>query len=842
MLTISLAEIGIEALPLVGGKAAQLGVMLRGGLPVPPGFCVTTTAFHRGLDSALESEIISAYEALGSGPVAVRSSATAEDLPEASFAGQQDTFLNVSGAEDVLEAVRACWKSLFTERAVAYRRDQSIPEKNLAMAVMIQQMVAAEAAGVLFTLNPVTGATDELVVEAARGLGDQVVSARVTPDRYRLRRRAPHEVIEMEGQATASLLSANRLSELAHLGLAAERLLGRAADIEWALAGDRIYLLQARAVTAAGPRLPVVHFGSRWNAKHCRGRLTIWSNLNVRETMPYPHMPFSWSFWNYLVFPSFARFVGFHQPDEDSEEAPSFADLVDGRVYFNINVMAGLLPMPVALQIRLWRVLDAEAAGIFAELFQTGGLRPARGRGSLRRMLRYLCYMRGIVRKSSPDYAWRELRSCQEEVASFGKIDLQILNDEQILALARYFATQNIPRSIEVLGAALFAAPVIPILSEILPRWGHAEALPRLLSGLGGNPTMETALALWDLAESAGSEVRAVFANHPITRIPELLGESEAGREFLARLGDFLKAHGHRAVREYDFSCPRWRDDPTFVYEILWNYLSHPAGQPTPREHYERQVREHEEAKAYVNSSLARRPLRRRLFRWLIRILEERVPLREAPKFYTLMGMAHVRDLYLKVGSRMVARGLLEKPEDFFFLSIPEIERIAEGKLGAAWVREQIPLRRREFAQHLRANPPLVVRSDGKPAVKPTVGGDVLQGTPVSWGTARGPARILLDPGDGALLHKGEILVAPFTDPGWTPLFLTAGTLVMEIGGIMSHGAVVAREYGIPAVVGVKGATRLVRDGEMIEVNGATGEVRRLPLPHGNSTQIPGNC
>lgn len=830
VLTIPLANVDADALPLVGGKGAQLGAMLSGGLPVPDGFCVTTTAFRQGMDATLEAEIAAAYEALGGGRVAVRSSATAEDLPEASFAGQQDTFLNVSGAAAVVEAVRACWQSLFTERAVAYRRDRGIPEASVAMAVVVECMVEAEAAGVLFTLNPVTGAIDEMVIEAARGLGDQVVSARVTPDRYRLRRRAPHEMIAAEGHATTSLLTPERLTELARLGLAAERLLGRAADIEWALAGGRIYLLQARAVTAAGPRLPEVRFGSRWNAEHCRGRLTIWANHNVRETMPYPHTPFSWSFWNYLVFPNMAAALGLIDPDEIPDEAPSIVDLVDGRVYWNANVMAGLFPRPVLIGTTRW--LDAEVAGIATALFRSGELKPLRPPRRLRGIVRFLWRMPGqMLRKTKPAYAWQQLHACQEEVASFSKIDLRILNEEQILALARYFATENIPRLADALAAGMLLTPGLLLLSELLPRWGFADAVPPLMSGIRGNPTMETALALWDLAESARPEVRAVFSCEPIARVPPVLGESDAGREFLARMGEFLKAHGHRAVREFDFSCPRWRDDPTFLYETVRNYLSHPADQPTPRQNYERQVREHEEAKASVDRALARHALRRWVFRRLIRVLEERQPLREAPKFYSLMGMAHIRDLYLEVGRRMMTRGVLEKQEDFFFLSIPEIERISSGQLDVGWVREQIPVRRLEFARHMRANPPLVVRSDGKPVMKPATSGEVLRGTPASWGTARGPARILLDPGDGALLHKGEILVASFTDPGWTPLFLTAGALVMEIGGIMSHGAVVAREYGLPAVVGVKDATRLVRDGEMIEVNGATGEVRRLATP-----------
>jgi phosphoenolpyruvate synthase/pyruvate phosphate dikinase len=846
-LTIPLTEADMEALPLVGGKGAQLGVMLRGGLPVPEGFCVTTVAFRGGMTSTLEAEIAAAYEALGSGPVAVRSSATAEDLPEASFAGQQESFLNVRGRDAVVKAVRDCWQSLFTERAVAYRKDRGISDSDVAMAVVVQRMVAAEAAGVLFTLNPVTGALDELVIEAACGLGDQVVSARVTPDRYRLRRRVPHELIEAEGHETAGLLMAERLAQLGDLGLAAERLLGRAADIEWAFGWEAIggaipseplspsfYLLQARAVTAAGPRLPEIRFGSRWNAEHCRGRLIYWGHHNLRENMPYPQTPFSRSFWNYLLQPHLGAAMGLLTPEDarNPDEAPCLMDLVDGRFYFNMNIMEGILPSrPRFLAVRMAQLVDAEAAEVFEEMFRTGWLKPIRRPRSLRRMWHALhrapSGIGAASRRSAPERAWRAFRDCQEEVANFSRIDLRILNDEQVLAMARYFAAENIPRSVSALAVSFPALPALLYLSWALPRWGLTEALPQLRSGLQSNPTMETALAMWDLAEKAAPEVRAAILHEPISSLPEVLAQSPAGRDFLGHLEEFLKVHGHRAVREFDLSCPRWREDPTFVYETVRNYLGHPAGQPTPREHYARQVREHQEAKASVERALARRPLRRRIFRWLMRVVEDRLPLREANKFYGLMGVAHVRALYLEVGRRMVARGLLEKPDDFFFLSIPELERIAAGELDAAWIREQVPKRRLEFARHMRTNPPLIVRSDGKPVVKPSVAGPMLRGTPVSWGTAKGPARILLDPGDGALLEKGEVLVAPFTDPGWTPLFLTAGALVMETGGIMSHGAVVAREYGIPAVVGVRDATRVLRDGEIVEVDGATGEVRR---------------
>jgi phosphohistidine swiveling domain-containing protein len=834
-LIVSLAEIGASDLSLAGGKGSQLGVMLAAGLPVPDGFCVTTEAFRQGMDDSVRHAIVAAYERMGRGAVAVRSSATAEDLPEASFAGQQDTFLNVVGEAAVVAAVEACWRSLFTDRAVAYRRDRGIPDDAVAMAVVVQRMVNADAAGVLFTINPVTGAIDELIIEAARGLGDKVVSAQVTPDRYRLRRRAPHRIIQQEGEDTSGLLTPAVLGELARLGLAAERLLGHAADIEWAVAAGHAYLLQARAVTAAGPRRPVVRFGSRWNAEHCQGRLIFWSNYNIRDTMPYPHTPFSWSFWNYLVLPSSLAALGIQAPEdrEKPDDVPCVVDLVDGRMYWNINVLAGMTgSRPHWLVVRMAALLDAEYGLIVKEILSPGEFVPVARPFSLRRAWHSLRHAPAgvgtLLGKITAEQAWHQLESAKEEVASYSDIDLRLLSEEQLIATARYLAAENLPRSGIALVSAGPALPASVLLSWMLRRCGQGELFPRLMSAVGGNPTLETALAMWDLAEQAGGEVRAVFARAETTQVPEALKAFESGRTFLAAVDAFLQTHGHRAVREFDFSCPRWREDPTFVYEMLRNYLAHPADRPTPRQHYQRQVEQHEEAKRALERATRYHPIRRWLCRKLVRVIEKRMPLREAFKFYMLIGLAYVRDLLMEVGRRQVERGVLDKPDDFLFLSIPEAEKISMGQLDQAWVREQIALRRREFAANMRSDPPLVVRSDGKPVMKPAAAGEVLRGAGASPGIVRGPARVLFDPADGASLHPGEILVAKFTDPGWTPLFLTAGGLVMEVGGIASHGAIVAREYGLPAAVGVKNATRILRDGEIIEVNGGTGEVRRL--------------
>ncbi len=828
-LVVSLTEVGQESLPLVGGKGAQLGAMLRAALPVPDGFCVTTEAYQTGMSEELRTAIVRAYRAMGSPPVAVRSSATAEDLPDASFAGQQDTYLNVCGDEAVIAAVRDCWKSMFTERAVAYRRDRKIPDASVAMAVVVQRMVAADAAGVLFTVHPVSGAIDELVIEAALGLGDKVVSAQVTPDRYRLKRRPPHPMIEREGEQTAALLSP-MLGEIAELGLSCERLLGRAADVEWTVAGGRVFLLQARTVTAAGSRAPVVRFGSRFNAEFAKNHLMFWGNYNMRDTMPFPHTPFSWSFWNYLVMPCFLKGAGFIEHANECEALPAIGDLVDGRAYFNMNFWSALFPPTrfPRLSMHFARMLDAELPEVLEPINASGELAPMKLPFSSWQGVRAIFR---VWSKSDPKQAWQDLEFCRREVDEFSRTDMRLLNEEQVIALVQHFATENLPRTLFPLLASFPSLPASALLTWCLQRWGLERLLPQLISGLGRNPTVETALAIWDLAQKADGEVRRVFASEEVSRIPEVLAKTESGRKFLGHMAEFLKEHGHRAVREFDFSCPRWRDDPTFVYESVRNYLSHPPEQATPRQHYEHQQKEHAAAKEELSRALEWHPLRRLLTRKLVRVIEERLPLREAFKFYTLYGAAHARDLLLEVARRLVGRGLLDKPDDYFFLSIPEIEKLSTGQLEKAWVAEQVVIRRRELAQNMRIDPPLIVRSDGKPVVRAAPAGQHLRGTGASAGLVRGPARVLFDPTDGARLHTGEILVAKFTDPSWTPLFLTAAGLIMEVGGIVSHGAIVAREYGIPAVVGVKDATRLLRQGDMVEVNGSTGEVVRIEEP-----------
>jgi len=313
----------------------------------------------------------------------------------------------------------------------------------------------------------------------------------------------------------------------------------------------------------------------------------------------------------------------------------------------------------------------------------------------------------------------------------------------------------------------------------------------------------------------------------------------EDGRAWTERLNGFLNLHGHRAAREFDLYCPRWRENPSFVLQMVKNYLAHESSSQSPPEHFKEQMRERETyAKEMIRRLSSKTfdrliPVRRLIMKKAYNLACRYLPLRESPKYYYLMNFAIVRNIYLEIGRRLVERGLIEKNDDVFFLSRPELEKALSGQLGdREKIRKMIRDRYEEWERYCAASTPPLIRSDGKPInVKSSmIEEGVFQGTPVSPGVVEGRARIILDPTLSSEMTQGEILVAPVTDPGWTPLFLTAAGLVMEVGGAVSHGAIVAREYGIPAVVGVRDATSLIKTGETIRVDGNEGRVYKLKI------------
>lgn len=902
-LILRLSQVDGSMLPEVGGKAANLGELIAAGLPVPDGFCLTTAAYREATrtvqDGALAelgrlqavlppgtpggttelagmagkaresiratpvpprivAAVEQAYEALGkAAPVAVRSSATAEDLPFASFAGQQDTYLNVIGIGAVLEAVRDCWASLWTDRAVAYRAALGIKPHEVALAVVVQRMVDARAAGVMFTANPLTGRRREAVIDAAPGLGEAVVSGAVNPDHYvvdtemsrvlerklgdkrLIARPLPGggtEVRDMPGQADAASLTDEQAIGLAALGMQAERHFGSPQDTEWAIdTGGALWLTQSRPITTLFP-VPERQSGG--------GGTRVYLCFSLAQGLTRPLTPMGLASLR-LVASSVAKAAGFAVPDP-RRGPPPYAEAAQ-RLYFDLttpvrsSVGRRLLP-------RVFDVMEARSAMVLRQVFADPRFSVTRKTplGLLRHVLP------AAVRARVPEAVLRGLFRPKAALRRLDRFTRQFAEDLELEAGAG--PLQRLDHAERLLGGRLFAVvpAILPLAAlgfamlwlagKLLGGRDRWKDLEKVLRGLPRNVTTEMDLDLWRLASAIRDdrESRTALAEGQPS---ELAAEFRAGNlpvVLHAGLVRFLDRYGQRAVAEIDVGMPRWSDDPTHILGVLANYLRLTDPGMAPDVQFSRASAEAEaQVERLVAEARSRGRVRALLVAAALRRTRLFAGLRELPKYQLVLGLAEVRRQVAHVGAVLASAGQLEHPDDVFFLDFEEVRRALDsGDANAASQPRKLPglvlERRAAYAGELgRRHVPRVLLSDGtEPEVLHAAaagaaagaGNGALSGSPASAGSATGPARVILDP-MGARLEPGEILVAPSTDPGWTPLFLTAGGLVMEMGGPNSHGAVVAREYGIPAVVGVAEATSRLATGQRITVDGGAGTV-----------------
>ena len=888
-IVLPFTAINLSLLPIVGGKAANLGEMIHAGLPVPPGFCVTTTAYAQvaegskidailtelsmtdssdaaqlsklastvraaimaaPMPTSIEEAITEAYRTLGEGefvPVAVRSSATAEDLPYASFAGQQDTYLNIIGEEALIAAVRRCWASLWTDRAVSYRGSLGLDQHRVQLAVVVQRMVEAEVAGVLFTANPVTGKRREAVIDANPGLGEAVVSGVTNPDHFEVN-TATGEIVErrlsdkrivirgtadggtVQTESGASLgeacLSDAQIGELAQLGAQVEAHYGMPQDIEWAIdATGKLWLTQSRPITTLYP-LPA-------NAPDNDDELRVYWSLNVFQGVFQPLTPMGIAVLR-LIGSTAASL--FDLAPHDPLNGPSILVDPGSRLFADVTA---------ALRTKIGRTFLIEATG-FAE-----------ARSSV--LLQQLTADSRLSLKPTP--RWRVIRA-------FGSLSAKtraplIITQAAFKPRAAVERMQRARARLEALRVTSpennaanpadrlkaleqlmsdWVEPLFrtfpPILASGIGSWGLAS---RLLKGIAApdelqialralphNPTTEMDLDLWALSRRVAADATA--ARHVSETGPEQLAqEYRAGTlpPILQQgLADFLHHYGHRGVAEIDVGLPRWREDPTHILGVLANYLQLNDPALAPDAQFRRGAQEAEAMVADLTQRATRKGrLRGMLVGFFLKRARAMVGLREMPKFCLILIVAYMREVLQSVGKEMAEAGCLGSDEDIFFLTLQEAHAAQSGED----MHDIVRARRMAYEYELqRRHLPRVLLSDGtEPGPAVTDGAEsqgMLRGTPASPGSITGPARVILNP-TGAHLEPGEILVAPSTDPGWTPLFLTAGGLVMEMGGSISHGAVVAREYGIPAVVGVTRATERIITGQQITVDGSHGIV-----------------
>ena len=863
----------------IGPKAMSLVRMSRSGLAVPAGFCITAAAFHEHLErnnlvdhlrslvnelaeaspdarGALLSnlrqilieaplveqtrdEMESLYRELGADRIAVRSSGTAEDLPGHSFAGQHDSFLGINNIKDYIEAVRKCWASLWTLRAYEYRQRNGFDHLKIGMAVIVQKLIDADVSGVIFTADPLTGAGGNVIIEACFGLGETLVSGKVTPDRFVIRKnrlklwsrtiskKKLERVVNANGsvnehaiegeRSTSPTLDKRKMKLLAGLAIKIETEFDQTQDIEWAISGGKIYLLQSRPITALPPE-------KTWEDRQ------IWCGNPVREVMPDVVTPVTVSMLEGMLAGFFDPI--FHLLCVDRGDHPAF-DVIAGRVYFNANLWAAVIGcMP--------------GSGIFDGTTFAGGHRglqevtrrlqiateedlPDLKHKKIRFILKLPLIIAGSLR-NTPARGRRILEQIGAEADKWYRLDMTTLSCEQITE----YLGQIVNQFEELLSHVLYLFGMIsayPILHWICTKWlsDDDSCAMQLLAGVGDMTDAVAGLDLWRLAAVAdkSNEVKEIIlSDDQWDTLKGKLAESDSGKGFLKSWRDFMHNHGHHCRGEIELYNRRWFETPDYILKLVRGYMSQVERIDPIRNHAERaEQRRQLEQKCRRQ---IRNPIKRLIFNHYLVHSQQGWVFRENVKSEVVKLLTAMRRLLLELGGKLTERGVLAEQDDIFFLRLDEMSPVVQGS-ATFDIRRVIADRRTEYDKNSLIAPPDVIFGKFDPDTciypEPDEDAEVLNGLAVSPGIVTGKARVILRADADEHLLAGEILVAPFTDPGWTPYFVPAAAIVMDEGGMISHGSIIAREYGIPAVVNVGGATRIIRTGQKIRVDGNRGIV-----------------
>ena len=864
---------------IVGGKGWNLGRLDRYGFPVPAGRVLIAAAYEEfiehnrlrpslmeasravtlencgGLDSearlaALRKGIeqggfpAKLLSALGTGleeasfsdvPLAVRSSATGEDSAKASFAGIHDSFLNVTGIENVLDAIKGCYASLWTPRAVAYRRKMGISDLDVAPAVVIMAMAEAKAAGVAFSCDPSSGREDRIVISANLGLGESVVTGAIEPDEYvmELRVRSSWPVLvekrvgkkermsvtapgggtaltESPGNSDRPALEERDIVRLSLLVFRIYEALGegeRHQDVEWVFDGEQFQIVQARPVTA----IP------RYTLPELRDQPDIWSNGNFRDAIPS------------VLSPLYARMAGLsinailREPQSTAGyDFPPGLMLVrrfQGRLYQNLTLLQwswydgfGVLP---------WQV--NEGCGGHQPEIAVPDTRPFRGMKGVRRIWRNLKLLRAMGRAKKGAATW--FREIEATAASLLPKDARAMSTGEILAAFETVGAfgEDFGKPYMLLGSSgvMPRMQIISILEKHFPGRGVSLA-NAILAGGGSITSAEHGYRLVTLAEIARNDPAArtfltAESFQPLSWKSALPDSSP----FKTAFREFLREFGHRGVYELEIMNPRWREDPGYPLQVVRDTID----TADSGEIRARQGRLAEKAWEEINRKVPR--LRRLFLKRFVREALRGAELREMSKSVVVKVSEPMRLLFLEIGRRLAEQGILADGNDVFFCRYAELFAVLEGEWNGRGLSFLVAERKVQHLEWERLSPPDLVIDDAPQyaAACADCAGGVLSGVGVAAGSAAGPAGIVRHPGEGGKLGHGNVLVAPSTDPGWTPLFLRASGIVMETGGYISHGAIVAREYGIPAVVNIPGVLQVLRDGQQIVVDGDAGKV-----------------
>ncbi|NOU68946.1 phosphoenolpyruvate synthase [Paenibacillus sp. LMG 31461] len=858
-LVLGFQEMEKTQLSLVGGKGLNLGELSRiEGLLVPEGFAVTTVGYQRAIgqnesyhalldrlttlkvddrdqiaeiskqirqiimDVEIPSDVVTAVTHYLSQfgdehAYAVRSSATAEDLPHASFAGQQDTYLNIIGIDAILQHISQCWASLFTDRAVIYRMQNGFDHSQVYLAVIVQRMVFPQSSGILFTADPITSNRKLLSIDASYGLGEALVSGLVSADSYSIQdggivnKRIATKKLAIYGrkeggtetkqlspdQQTSQTLTDQQIVQLAQIGRQIEAYFGSPQDIEWCLAEDTFYIVQSRPITTLYP-IPEAYD----QENH------VYLSVGHQQMMTDPIKPLGLSFY-LLITPAPMRKAGGRL---FIDVAPRLATAV-GREALLTTI--GTDPL---IKGALMTIIERD----YIKLLPNDSTAPMPGR-SHTDMLEHIESNPNIVSDliQSNRASVEELKQNIQTKSGFHVVDY-ILEDIQQL--------KNIlfdPLSTTVFMTAINASLWI---NEKMNEWlGEKNAADTLSQSVPYNITSEMGLALMEVADRIRSypDVIEYLQQVKNDNFLDELVKFEGGQEAHDAIYAYLHKYGMRCAGEIDISKTRWSEKPiTLVPMILGNIKAF-----EPNEGHRKFEQGRQEALEKEQELLARLlqlpdgEQKAEETKRMISRIRNFIGYREYPKYGWVNRYFVYKQALLKEAEQLVQAGVILEKEDIFYLFFEELHEVVRTyKLDY----QIISKRKDDYKFFEKLTPPRVITSDGEIISgtynRENLPADAIVGLPVSSGVIEGRARVILNMED-ANIEEGDILVTSFTDPGWTPLFVSIKGLVTEVGGLMTHGAVIAREYGLPAVVGVENATKLIRDGQRIRVNGTEGYI-----------------
>ncbi|GAB6452213.1 phosphoenolpyruvate synthase [Bacillus cereus group sp. BceL300] len=859
-------EIEKTQLSLVGGKGLNLGELSSvQGIQVPEGFCVTTVGYEKAIEqnedlqtllqqltklkmeeraqigeiSKKIREVIMAVE-IPSDVVeavthylsrfgnehayAVRSSATAEDLPYASFAGQQDTYLNIIGEEAILQHVRKCWASLFTERAVTYRMQNGFEHNQVSICVVIQKMVFPEASGILFTADPITSNRKVLSIDASFGLGEALVSGLVSADNYKVKE---DEIVEKviatkklaiygrkEGGTERKKIAPNKqkvqtlteqqILQLARIGRQIEAYFGCPQDIEWCLVDDTIYIVQSRPITTLYP-IPEVNDGENH----------VYISVGHQQMMTDAMKPLGLSFFLLTTSAPMRKAGGRLFVDATQRLAsPASRDYLINTLGKSDPLIRDALTTVVERDNFITLLPDDEKEKSVGK-----GVPPASTQPEIENDP---AIVTELIKNS--EASLEELKQNMQLKSGVDVLDF-ILEDIQQLKKVLFN-----PQSIAVIMAGMNASTWI---NEKMEQWlGEKNAADTLSQSVQNNVTSEMGLALMDVADVIRpyKEVITYLQHVEDDSFLNELVQFKGGEEARDAILTFLNKYGMRCSGEIDITKTRWSEKPTTIIPMILNNIrdfEYGASKRKFEEGLQEALKKEEELVDRLQHLSGGKQKVEETKR-MIRNIRNFIGYREYPKYGMINRYFIYKQALLKEAEQLVQSGVIHEVDDIYYLTFEEFhEVIRTNKLNYELIHKQ----KNDYKLYEKLTPPRIMTSDGEIITgkykRENLPADAIAGLPVSSGVVEGRARVILNMED-ANLEEGDILVTAFTDPGWTPLFVSIKGLVTEVGGLMTHGAVIAREYGLPAVVGVENATKLIKDGQRIRVHGTEGYIEVL--------------